>query len=96
MVSCSPLAQLIAVRLNAMSKQNMVFFMVSFDDNDNGDDNGNEDAVSFYFLLSTCYFSLTYASHPSALAPRTAALAFIKPDTRNWALPLKIGSTLLS
>ena len=42
----------------------MVFFMVSFDDNgdDNGDDydngNGNEEAVSFYFLLFTLYLPM--------------------------------------
>lgn len=31
-----------------------------------------------------------YFSHPRAEAPRTAALAFMRPDTRNLALPRKI------
>lgn len=36
-----------------------------------------------------------YSSQPRALAPRTAALAFIRPETRNLALPWKILSTAL-
>ena len=35
-------------------------------------------------------------SHPSALAPNTAALELIRPEIRNLALPLYIGKTFSS
>ena len=47
-------------------------------------------------LVSVLLFSdFLYSSQPRALAPRTAALAFMRPDTRNLALPWKILSTAL-